>query len=170
MISFIALPSSITRLIQRFVRDRAASSAVEFSILMAPFFFLLMGIAQVGIFYMAQSALDTGVIKTAEALRANFVNGTNTLMTAAQLKTSVSGSAGALIANDTTLSVEIRQFSSLTSAPVAIVDGTVDYGSSTSTLVLRAQSTVVTLAPGLSGLNTIESSALVRRCNANVPC
>jgi len=165
-----ARPAGLTRLIGRFVRDRGASSAVEVSILMAPFFFLVMGITQVGILFMAQSALDTGVIKTAEALRANFVNGSSTLLTAGQLKSSVSGSAGALITNDASLSVEIRQFSSLTSAPVAIVDGTVDYGSSTSTLVLRAQSTVVTLAPGLSGLNTIQSSALVRRCNPGVPC
>ena len=147
-----------------FLRSRRASSAVEFAILAAPFFYLLMGITQVGIFYMAQSALDTGVIKTAETLHTNFTTGTTaTLLNAAQLKTSVSTSAGALISNDSTLAVEIRQLTSLTSAAVPIVDGTVDYGSSTTTLVVRAQSSVVTLAPGLGGLNTIYSSALVRR-------
>lgn len=148
----------------RFVRDRSAASAVEFALLMAPFFFLLMGVTQVGIFFMAQSALDTGVITTAETLRANFTTGTTaTLLNAGQLKTSVSSSAGAMIANNASLAVEIRQLSSLTSSSVPIVDGTVDYGPSTSTLVLRAQSTVVTLAPGLSALGTIHSSALVRR-------
>lgn len=152
------------RYIARFVIDRRASSAVEFAILAAPFFYLLMGIAQVGIFYMAQSALDTGVIKTAETLRTNFTTGTTaTLLDAGALKTSVATSAGAMVINNATLSVEIRQLSSLSSGIVAIVDGTVDYGTSTSTLVVRAQSTVVTLAPGLGGLNTIYSSALVRR-------
>jgi Flp pilus assembly protein TadG len=159
-----ARPTSLARLTGRFMRDRRASSAVEFAILATPFFLLLMGVAQVGIFFMAQSALDTGVIKTAETLRTNFTTGsTATLLNAGQLKISVSGSAGAMISDDASLAVEIRQFSNLTSSTVPIVDGTVDYGSNTSTLVLRAQSTVVTLAPGLGGLSRIYSSALVRR-------
>jgi Flp pilus assembly protein TadG len=147
-----------------FIADRRASSAVEFAILATPFFYLIMGIAQVGIFYMAQSALDTGVIKTAETLHTNFTTGSNAnLLGAGALKSSVATSAGAMISNDATLAVEIRQLSSLASGTVAISDGTVDYGPSTSTLVVRAKSSVVTLAPGLGGLNTVYSSALVRR-------
>ena len=150
--------------IGRFVCDRRAASAVEFAILAAPFFFLLMAITQVGIFYMAQSALDTGVARTAETLRTNFTTGTTaTLLNAAQLKSSVVSGAGAMISNNSTLSVEIRQQSSLSYAVVPITDATVDYGTATSTLVLRAQATVVTLAPGLGGLSTIYSSALLRR-------
>jgi Flp pilus assembly protein TadG len=153
-----------TALIGRFVRDRRAASAVEFAILAAPFFLLLMAVTQVGIFYMAQSALDTGVIRTAETLRTNFTTGTTaTLLGASALKGSVVSSAGAMLNNDSSLSVEIRQLTSLSSATVPIADGVVDYGSTTSTLVLRAKSTVVTLAPGLGGLSTIYSSALVRR-------
>jgi Flp pilus assembly protein TadG len=156
--------SRATGLIRRFIRDRRASSAVEFAIVAAPFFFLLMAVTQVGIFYMAQSALDTGVAVTATTLRNNFTTGTTaTLLGASALKSSVVTSSGAIITNDSTLAVEIRQLTSLSSAPVPIVDGTVDYGSTTSTLVLRAQSSVITLAPGLGGLNKIYSSALVRR-------
>jgi len=155
--------TGLASLAARFIRDRRAASAVEFALLMAPFFFLLLGVTQVGILFMAQSALDTGVVRTAETLRADFSNGTGVLPNAGQLKTSVYSSACALVSNDASLAVEIRQFSSLTSSAVPIVDGTVDYGSTTSTLVLRAQSSVVTLAPGLSGLSTITSSALVRR-------
>jgi Flp pilus assembly protein TadG len=150
-------------LIVRFVHNRRASSAVEFAILAAPFFYLLMGITQVGIFYMAQSALDTGVVKTAEALRTNFTTGsTAPALSAGALKSNVVSSAGGMISSSN-LSVELRQLSSLASAAVAITDGTVDYGSTTSTLVLRAQATVLTLAPGLGGLNTIYSSSLIRR-------
>jgi Flp pilus assembly protein TadG len=151
-------------LIRGFIRDRRAASAVEFAILAAPFFLLLMAVTQVGIFYMAQSALDSGVAATATTLRNNFTTGTTaTLLDASALKSSVVSGAGAIISNNSTLSVEIRQQNSLSGATVPIVDGTVDYGTTTSTLALRAQSTVITLAPGLGGLSTIYSSALVRR-------
>jgi Flp pilus assembly protein TadG len=160
----VSRSSSQAKILVRFIRSRRASSAIEFAIVAAPFFYLIMAIIQVGIFYMAQSALDTGVIKTAETLHANFSTGSvATLLNAGALKSSVASSSGAMISNDSTLAVEIRQISSLTSASIPIADGTVDYGSPTSTLVLRAQSTVVTLAPGLGGLNTIYSSALIRR-------
>ena len=150
--------------IARFFRDRRAASAVEFSIVAAPFFYLLMGITQVGIFYMAQSALDTGVSNTALTLRANFSTGTTaTLLGAASLRSGVASGSGAMIANDSTLSVDLRQLTNLSTGTIPIVDSTVDYGSTTSTLVLRAQSSVVTLAPGRGGLNTVYSSALVRR-------
>jgi Flp pilus assembly protein TadG len=148
----------------RFFRDRRAASAVEFALVAAPFFYLLMGITQVGIFYIAQSALDIGVSNTALTLRANFNTGTTAVLPdAGTLKSSVAASSGSMVANNSALAVEIRQLTSLASGSVPIVDGTVDYGSNTSTLVLRAQSTVVTLAPGLGGLNTVYSSALVRR-------
>jgi Flp pilus assembly protein TadG len=148
----------------RFFYDRRAASAVEFALVAAPFFYLLMGITQVGIFYMVQSALDTGVSNTALTLRANFNTGTTAvLLDAGTLKSSVVASSGSLIANNSGLAVEIRQLTSLASGNVPIADGTVDYGSNTSTLVLRAQSTVMTLAPGLGGLNTVYSSAMVRR-------
>lgn len=154
----------LTFLIARFCKDRRAASAVEFAIVCAPFFFLLLGVLQLGIFYMCQSALDTGVVKTAETLRNNFTTGTTaSLLDANALRSSVVSNAGALITNDATLSVEIRPISSLNTSVVPIMNGTADYGSNTSTLVLRAQSTVITFAPGLSGLSNIYSSALIRR-------
>jgi Flp pilus assembly protein TadG len=148
----------------KFWRNSDAASAVEFAIVSAPFLFLLMAVVQVGIFYMTQSALDTGVIRTAETLRNNFTTGSSaTLLNAAALKSSVATNAGSLVTNNSTLAVEIRQLSNLSSSAVAIVDGTNDYGTTTSTLVIRAKFTAITLAPGLSGLSTLTSSALVRR-------
>ena len=148
----------------RFIRDRRASSAVEFAIVAAPFFFLLIGITQIGIFYMAQSALDTGVNTTVEMLRANFNTGTVAVLpNAGTLKSNVATGAGAMISNNGTLSVEVRQLTTLAAGSVPIVDGITDYGTTTSTLVIRAKSSVIALAPGLSGMNTIYSSALVRR-------
>jgi Flp pilus assembly protein TadG len=155
---------SLWALVSRFRRDSRAASAVEFAIVCGPFFFLLMGVAQVGIFYMTQSALDTGTIKTAEMLRNNFTTGTTAVLPGgASLKTSLVNYAGALINNNSTLSVEVRQLDTLSSGTVSIVDGTTDYGSNTSTLVLRAQAQAITFTPGLSGLSVVTSSAMVRR-------
>jgi hypothetical protein len=46
---------------------------------------------------------------------------------------------------------------------VAIVDGFTDYGTTTSVLVLRASGQVISFAPGFGAINTVTSSALVRR-------
>jgi hypothetical protein len=51
----------------------------------------------------------------------------------------------------------------LSGGTVAITDGVINYGTTTSTLVLRAQATVVTFAPGFSVLAVASSSAIVRR-------
>jgi Flp pilus assembly protein TadG len=147
----------------RFIRDRRASSAVEFAIVCGPFFLMLLGIMQLGIFYMAQSALDTAVLKTVETLRGNFNTGTTaTLMDATALKNSIVTNAGGLVSSGT-VSVEIQPLTNLSGAVVAITNGTVDYGTSSSALVLRAQASVVTFTPGLNGLSTVISSAMIRR-------
>lgn len=155
---------NLRKVLARFRRDRRGSSAVEFAIVALPVLLLMMGVIQVGLFYVAQASLDTGVIRTAEMLRNNFTTGTTaTLPSAATLKENVSTAGGLMIQNNGNLSVELRQFSTLSAAIVAIQDGATDYGTKTSTVVLRAQATVPTLAPGLGGLNTIRSSAMIRR-------
>jgi len=155
--------SAAAGLTARFIRDRRASSAVEFAIVCLPFVLLLLGIMQLGIFYLAQSALDAAVIKTVETLRANFNTGsTATLMDATALKNSVVTNAGGMVTSST-VSVEIQPLTNLSGAVVAISDGTVNYGTNTSALVLRAQATVMTITPGLSGLSIVNSSAMIRR-------
>jgi Flp pilus assembly protein TadG len=145
-------------------RDESGASAVEFAMLSAPFIFLILCIMQVGLYYMTQSALDGGVMKTADGLRNNFNrSGTPTMPDATTLKSTVATNSGGLVRNNATLAVEIRQLSSLSSGTVAIADGTVDYGSETSPLVLRAQSSVFTFAPGFSALAQARASAIVRR-------
>ncbi len=156
-------PGAAAALASRFIRDRRASSAVEFAIVCMPFVLLLLAIMQLGIFYMAQSALDTAVIRTVETLRTNFNTGSAaTLMNAAALKSSVVANAGGMVTTGS-VSVEIQPLANLSGTVVPIVDGTVDYGTNTSALVLRARATVMTITPGLSGLNTVNSSAMIRR-------
>lgn len=148
----------------RLWRCRRGTSAVEFSLVAVPFFVLVLCILQVGMYYMTQASLDAGIMQTADGLRNNFTQaGTPTLPPAATLKSTVVSNAGGMIQNNTTLAVEIRQLSSLSGGAVAITDGTADYGSTTSALVLRGQTSVVTFAPGFSALAVATSSAIVRR-------
>jgi Flp pilus assembly protein TadG len=147
-----------------FRRDDSAVAAIEFALVAAPFFLLLIATIQIGIWYFAQSALNTGVLQTAQTLYSSFRTGTAaSLMNAGALKTSVVGHAGGMIHNDGTLAVEIRQIGALSSGTVAITDGVSDYGLTRSTLVIRAQSQVVCFIPGMSGVLYVTSSAIVRR-------
>jgi Flp pilus assembly protein TadG len=149
--------------LRAFGGNTAGASAVEFSIVALPFLFLLLGVLQVAIYYMAQSSLDSGVISTAESLRSSFTTATPTFPNASTLKANVVANSGGMIHNNTSLAVEIRQLTTLDGSILPITDGTIDYGSVTSTLVLRAQSAVTVFAPGFGSLANVRSSAIVRR-------
>jgi Flp pilus assembly protein TadG len=148
-------------LTRRFARDQRGASAVEFAIVAAPFFFLIMWLLQLGIYAMTQVALDNGLISEAEIVRENLVAGT--LPSAATIKAGVVTSAGALVSNNATLAVEVRTLADLDAGSVAIVDGFTHYGTTTSVLVLRASGQVISFAPGFGSINTVTSAALVRR-------
>jgi len=147
-----------------FWRSKSATSAVEFAIVAAPFFVLILCGLQIGLYYFTQSALDAGVLATEQTLYNGFRTGTTpSLPSAASLKGSVAALSGGLIQNNSTLAVEIQPVTNLSSGTVAITDGVTNYGTTTSTLMLRAQAQVVTFAPGFSVLTVATSSALVRR-------
>jgi Flp pilus assembly protein TadG len=143
------------------LRDQRGASAVEFAIVATPFFFLLMWMLQLGIYFMTQVALDNGLIAEAEAIREDLVVGTKP--SAATIKAGVVTNAGALVSNNSTLMVEIRTLTDLDSGTVPIVDGATDYGTTSSTLVLRASGQVISFAPGFGSINTVTSAVLVRR-------
>lgn len=150
--------------LDRIAGDERGSAAVEFAMVCAPFVALLLIVLQMGIFYMAQSSLNTGVIAAADLLRTDFrTKPTATLPPAGTLKTTVATRAGALVRDDGNLAVEIRPLAALGSAAVSVVDGAADYGAKSSVLVLRAEAQVVVFVPGFGGLATIRSSAIVRR-------
>jgi Flp pilus assembly protein TadG len=144
-------------------RDPKGAAAVEFALVASPFILLLFALLQLSIYFMAQFALDSGVTKTAQILRNDFTTTGWTEPTASQLKADVVNGSGSMIANSSTTAVEIRPLTSLDSGTQSIVDGTVNYGSTTSVLVLRAQAQVLNFAPGFSSLGAIKSSAIVRR-------
>jgi Flp pilus assembly protein TadG len=147
-----------------FLSSTRAAAAVEFALVALPFFMFVLCILQLGVYYFAQSALDTGVLKTAQTLYSGFRTGTSAYTpSAGTLKAAVSTNSGGMIQNGSGLAVEIQPMSNLSGGSVPITDGVNNYGTTTSTLVLRAQANVITFAPGFSTLAVATSSAIVRR-------
>jgi len=142
--------------------ERRGTSAVELAILFFPFIYILLVILQMGVYYMAQSALDAGVNATANALRNSFNTGsTPVLPSGSSLKTSVAHDAAGL-AGSSNLAVDLRLLTNLDAGAVAISDGTVDNITTNVPIVLRASANVITLAPGFGALTYVESSAVLR--------
>ena len=105
----------------RFLRDERGVSAVEFAIVCGPFLAVVIYILQLSVYYLTQSALDAGVIRSADALRNGFSYATTPAMpSGADLKAFVARNSGAVIANDATLAVEIRPLGGLASALVSL--------------------------------------------------
>jgi Flp pilus assembly protein TadG len=157
----LALRFSLWLRAGRFACDESGASAVEFAIVAAPFFLLIVWLLQLGIYVMTQVSLDNGLIAEGEIVRENLVAGT--LPSISTIKSGVVTGAGALLSNSSTLAVELRTLADLDTGSVAITDGFTDYGTSTSTLVLRASGQVISFAPGFGSINTVTSAVLVRR-------
>jgi Flp pilus assembly protein TadG len=145
-----------------FSRDISGASAVEFAVIAIPSIFLVLFILQMGIYYAAQTSLDAGTIQTADYLVNLYNSGTAPTVTQSALSSMVYSKSGGLIKNDSTFLVDLKEFSALTSAPVAI-SNTVDSSSPGDVLALRTQGTVVTFMPGFTSLAVVRSSALLRR-------
>ena len=147
-----------------FHRDQRGASAVEFAVVCGPFLAVVLYSLQIALYYFAQASIDAGVNQTADGLRNSFnYAAAPVLPQAAALKSLVATNAGRMIPGDATLSVEIRPLQSLSTAAVPITDGIADYGTTTSVLVLRAQSRGTSIAPNFPALAVVASTAIVRR-------
>jgi Flp pilus assembly protein TadG len=155
--------SRLARNPRRFIPEKSGVTTVEFGLLLAPFVFLLLCLAQVFVFYMTQTSLDAGVNNAADHLRNEFAKATPTYPNAATLKTMVASTSGGMVKNDGALAVDLRPLALLGSAVVTITDqATPQYGAAGDTLVVRAQATALVFAPGFSSAK-VRSSAIVRR-------
>ena len=151
------------RFARRFLRDETGSNAVEFAILGVPFIMLLLFSLQIGLYAMTKAALDTGVVRSAEAMEGQFGLNVPTLQSGSALKAAVATNAGGLVINNSALAVEVRPLSGLSSATTPIADQTTNYGVTHNVLALRASFVTPTFVPGLNAVMTAYSSALVRR-------
>jgi Flp pilus assembly protein TadG len=143
------------------LRDRRGIAMIEAAFVLPPLLSMLFLIIELGVYFVLQSALDLGVLTTAETLRTNMAVGrTYTTPTASAVKAAIASNGGAVMAV-ANLAVDVRQLSTLSAAATPVVDGTYDWGGSGSVLILRAQTTMP-LLPGTS-LLTLVSTSIVRR-------
>ena len=142
-------------------RDRRGVALIEAALVLPPFLALLFVSIELGIYFTLQSALDLGVLTTAETLRTNMAVGrTYTAPTASVLKAAIAANGGAVLLV-ASLAVDVRQLSTLSAANQPVVDGVDDWGGSGAILVVRAQTTMP-LLPGAT-LLTMNATAIVRR-------
>ena len=76
-----AVSAPQTRIFRRFRRDQSGSSAVEFSLVAAPFFALLFAIIESGLVFFASQVLEHGVQDSGRLVYTNQMTGTNTNLT-----------------------------------------------------------------------------------------
>jgi Flp pilus assembly protein TadG len=152
----------LPRWLRRFLTsDSHGIATLEAAFVMPPFLFLLLLIVETGVYFILQSALDVGVLATAESLRSSMQAGSSfSPPTAAALKATINTNSGVPVGTSG-LSVDVQQLTTLTAATVAITDGNDDWGGSGSVLVLRAQATMVFL-PGFTP-PVIRSTSVIRR-------
>jgi Flp pilus assembly protein TadG len=147
---------------RRFRSDVRGASAIEFSLVAMPFIMLLIGILQLSIYFMTQSALDSGVVQTADYLvNTYYSNSAPPTITPASLKAMVIAKSGGLIANASALAVDMRLLTVL-DLGVTPIGNSVDPNVPGSIMVLRAQASVASVVPGM-GILAVQSTALVRR-------
>ncbi len=109
-------PRRRSGLLRRFRSSRDGAAAVEFGIVAAPFFALLMGIFQVTIVYFAQSMLETGVAEAARLIRTGQAQTSG--MDEAAIRTAICDNVYAFIDCSNGLVVDVRSFPSFTDVDV----------------------------------------------------
>ena len=143
-------------------RDVRGAAALETALVLLPFLVLLFATLQVAMAFVSQSALDTGVLRTAEQLRANMVPGVPYVPpSATSLAASVAANGSVILAGGT-LVVDLQPITALSGAAVPIANGTVNAGMTSSVLILRAKIPVISFSLGLPAM-VVTSSAILRR-------
>ena len=104
-------------------RARSGSAAIEFALVAPVFFLFIFGIIETGVIYFAGTALQNATDDAARLVRTGEAVG----MTEAQFKSQICGEISGLISASTcttNLQVDIRQYSSFTTASYPSVTNT----------------------------------------------
>ncbi len=97
--------------LRRFLRDTRGVAALEFSMLAMPFFLLLFSMFEVGLTYTADTLLQNAVNETARKIRTGEVQSDPT-MTAEKFRDMVCDHISILLACDSHLKIDVREFTS----------------------------------------------------------
>lgn len=109
---------------RRFRDDARGATAVEFGLISAPFFLLMMGIMTVGLHYLTLHSLEHAVVEASRQIRTGQAQKAN--LTADDFRKMVCDAAGTFIACDDRLVIHFRSaraFRDLTPVATCIVDG-----------------------------------------------
>jgi Flp pilus assembly protein TadG len=104
------------RAFRRFARARRGSAAVEFALVLMPFFLLTFGLAEVAMIGFAQTSLDFAVSETARQIRTGQAQMGN--VSEAQIKAQLCDEINNFIVMgcDGNLFLDVRRFTSFTDA------------------------------------------------------
>jgi Flp pilus assembly protein TadG len=111
-----ALVNPIALAIRRFGRARRGSAAVEFALVLAPFFLLTFGLAEIAMIGYAQASLDGAVSDVARSIRTGQAQMGG--LTAGQMKDRLCGRMSRLLAVDcgANLYLDVNRFDSFVAA------------------------------------------------------
>jgi Flp pilus assembly protein TadG len=113
--------------LRRFAKDRSAATAVEFALVGAPFFVMLMGLVEVTTSYFASVQLENGMETVARQIRTGEITAAN--MTAAQFQNLLCAQTAPLIPCNANLYVDVRtfdDFGNVQNIPPLNPDGTIN--------------------------------------------
>jgi len=115
--------------LKRFARERSGAAALEFSIVVIPFFLLTFGLAEVSMLGFAQTSLDYATSETARQIRTGQaqINGVSAGQIRARLCTELNRFM--VVSCDGNLFLDVRRFDSfvdVTNENNAIQDGVFD--------------------------------------------
>ncbi len=102
--------------LSRFKRANTGTSAVEFAIVALPFFFLMFAIFDVSLVYFSTSALENAVSSAARQIRTGQAQVAG--MTANQFRALVCTRVEPILACDSRLMLDVRQFSGFGSVAI----------------------------------------------------
>jgi Flp pilus assembly protein TadG len=147
--------------LSRFKRSTSGVTAIEFSLVAVPFFFLLYAIIDVSLIFFASTTLENGVVSAARQIRTGKVQSTN--MTEAQFRTLVCNEISMFLACDARLGVDVRKYAGFNDAefePALDENGNLsgdmqyDPGTAGDVVVVRAFYTWPMLTPAIGPLFT----------------
>jgi len=147
--------------LSRFKRATSGVTAIEFSLVAVPFFFLLYAIIDISMIFFSSTMLENGVASAARQIRTGKVQSTN--MTPEQFRTLVCNEISLLLACDARLAIDVRKYAGFSDAafePVLDGNGNLtgqmnfDPGTAGDVVIVRAFYTWSMLTPSIAPMFT----------------